>query len=189
MNILPIKRRKEFFSMKKTFPVKISSKAVFNQEIMVKFVGEMFNGIASLFCHSKKTKSPNKRDGVNCLRPIYYFSRILGLLSFSIIRDMNGEIQNIRVHLFDLLWFMVSICVFLILIIMACISVDLPQKTNSTRLLIFGQRVHSILVLINAAIMIIMDMCNRFRILNIVQKFTTFDKEVSTFLKQSNLIH
>lgn len=45
-------------------------------------------------------------------KPIYYFSRALGLWPFTI--DSNGSIKKAHVRLVDILWFSMSICLYLL---------------------------------------------------------------------------
>lgn len=48
-----------------------------------------------------------------CFRPIHIVSRAFGLMPFSITFDSNGEIQKSNVSKFDVLWFVVWLCLLL----------------------------------------------------------------------------
>lgn len=47
-----------------------------------------------------------KIDFAYSFRPIYYFSRVYGLMPFTITYNARGSINGLEVRLFDLLWFM-----------------------------------------------------------------------------------
>lgn len=57
-----------------------------------------------------------ENDFISSFRPIYISSRVLGLLPFSLILNSNGSIQKSRVKDLDWCWFVLSICVQLVLI-------------------------------------------------------------------------
>lgn len=148
---------------------------------MIQSIRKIINSIVSkIHFDSKKLKISSERYVAYSLRTIYYFSRFIGLLPFSIIRDRNGDVKEVRVSLFDFLWCSIAVCLYLSMAFICFQTMNLPKKANSTHILVLGDCIHCILGLINAAIMIVMDMCNRFRILNILKKFALFDKQVTT---------
>lgn len=62
---------------------------------------------------SKKWFYSGKNNFAYTIRPICYISRIVGLFPFTIIHDLNGDVQEARVTLLDFLWFKISIvCIF-----------------------------------------------------------------------------
>lgn len=127
-----------------------------------------------------KTKSQSKNESfTNTLRPFYIISRMFGLLPFSIKFDANGEIQDARVSAFDLLWFAISICVYLFMAVAFNLQMmEIPPDYKVSFILYFGDMLLSLSGLIFGPIEIIMDMCNRFKLVSIIRKLTAFDKEV-----------
>lgn len=123
-------------------------------------------------------------------RPIFCNSRIFGLTPFSIICNSNGEVQSCKVKVFDCVWLVVSICVYVLLVIfnyylfISVISFIHHQSNNQyrqTTFLVLNVG-NSILVLLNFVFYIlfcIINMCNRDKFLNILKMFEHFDKQVS----------
>ena len=130
---------------------------------------------------NKSTKKDIPSKNLNfsySLRPIYYFSRTFGLFPFTIVYDTNGDVQSARVTVFDFLWFIITVCMYLLL---AWLSYGnkLPVGANESPLLILGDLVLLIIGLIFGSAMIVFDMYNRSRLINIIKKFTKFDMEVN----------
>lgn len=123
---------------------------------------------------------PKKWDFANSFAPIYYFSRVTGLLPFTIARNSNGEIQMPSVSRLDRLWFVVSICLHLSLICILLPSFNELKKvlTRQQFILIYCDQLRLVLSLIFGALTIAMDMCNRFKLVALLKKITIFDKEV-----------
>lgn len=127
--------------------------------------------------YAKKIIKSKDIDFFYSLRPIYFVSRLFGLLPFSIIRDSSGVVQNARVNSFDLIWFFIALCIYLSMAWICYKSVEARQERLSYTMVI-GDGVILTLSLINSANMIIMDMFNRFKFIEILKKFSFFDDEV-----------
>lgn len=113
------------------------------------------------------------------LKIIYIFSRVCGLLPFSVARQANGEIRENRVNVFDFLWFIVWVLVMSYLAI-NCVNVTkFPENPNIPHALTIGHPVLITLGYAYAAIGTVFDMCNRFKLMEMAKSFTAFDKEVS----------
>lgn len=125
-------------------------------------------------------KDPNlsNMNSAYSYRPIYYFSRIFGLMPFSIIYSSDGRAQKPRVSVFDGLWFVISICIYILMAVISYKNIILPTNSNSSYLMILGDYVLLILGLFIGALTIGMDMCNRFKIVDILKMFDTFDNKV-----------
>lgn len=93
------------------------------------------------------------------LRPIYYFSRIFGLLPFTIVYDTNGDVYEARVTCFDILWFIISVCLYLLLALFSYTNIQLPEGPNVSPILVLGDYVLLITGLLYGAIIIVFDMC------------------------------
>lgn len=112
-------------------------------------------------------------------RPVYYCSRIFGLMPFSIDYDSNGAVRGPRVRTLDCLWFITAICLYIYFAIKSYRSIILPKKHDSSvYLIILSDYLLLILGLLVGAIIICMDMYNRFKIVEIMELFNTFDREV-----------
>lgn len=68
----------------------------------------------------KKGTTLNNIDFVYNLSSIHLYSRLFGLVPFTLVRDSNGEVQRSRVGKFDLLWFVISISVFSVCLLDSC---------------------------------------------------------------------
>lgn len=117
---------------------------------------------------------------VNVIQPIYYFSRVSGLMPFSINYDSNGNIQEPKVNKRDVLWFVTSICLYSAMVFIAGRNVNLPQSSDlSFGIMVSGIHAIKIVGLILTLIFIILEMCNRSNIMRILKSFTSFDNEVN----------
>lgn len=125
---------------------------------------------------SKRDFSTKLCDIVFSYQPIYYFSRIFGLLPFSLAYDANGEIRAPRISKFDAVWFAVSIAIYLVFA--AVIPLDVP-KGPPAPILILGNELLLMFGLIYGAIMIVENMCSRFKFIRILKTFSVFDREAS----------
>lgn len=120
------------------------------------------------------TSSRTGSKGVqHCFQPIYYVSRCAGLWPFTIIYHSNGSIEELRVRLIDIFWSSIMIC--------SCLA-GLFYAYNDTRNVQFGASIMYFIVhvppLLFGPVSIILDMFNRKKLVNILDKFITFDSEV-----------
>lgn len=125
----------------------------------------------------------NKSNFFNVFRPIYYCSRTFGFMPFTIVCDANGKIQRPAVRWFDILWFIFSICAYFLSAFIAFKNAEYDQNHTEVVILIVADNSILITGLILSALVIVMDMCNRFKLIDIMKNINTFDEEVS----QSNL--
>lgn len=128
-------------------------------------------------------------------RPIYYFSRAFGFMPFSIVCDSNGGIQGPVVRSVDIFWFIFWILLYLFSAVLSFKSAQYPQNTDHTESGILIGADYFILIsgLIFGALIIVMDMCNRFKLVGILKNIKTFDEEASQtkyfFFYFSNIIY
>lgn len=109
-------------------------------------------------------------------QPIYYFSRIAGLWPFTIVLSSNGSVEKSRVRLFDVLWFFISIFVYLTALFYAYKDIkDLKSADSITFTLFFMFKIISLLFGLCG---VVLDMFNRNKLINILKKFAAFDDEV-----------
>ena len=112
------------------------------------------------------------------VKPIQFYSHIFGLVPFHIVRGGNGDRREPRVGLFDFLWFVISICIYLWLGVAYVQTLEMPQNPSRI-MLVLGDAILISAGVCFGSIIVLMDMINRFRIVEILNKFTLFDKKVS----------
>lgn len=109
-------------------------------------------------------------------RPIYYFSRVFGLMPFSITYDSNGEAQCSRIRIFDGIWFVISMLIYSSSVY--CIVLRFEKQSSSTFVVIVGNT-FLLMSIIYGVGAVAMDMYNRFKFFEIVKSFSVFDKQVN----------
>lgn len=112
-------------------------------------------------------------------RPVYFASRVFGLMPFSINYDSNGVVQGPKVRIFDIVWFITSICLYMCFIHQTIQTITSFKSPDSSIYLIWiGNEILLMFGLVFGVITICTDMFNRYRIVDIVKSFNTFDNEV-----------
>lgn len=127
----------------------------------------------------KKGTASKNIDFVYNLKSIHLYSRLFGLVPFTLVRDSNGEVQKPHVGKIDLLWFMISISLYLYLAYAYWIVVSGMQDARRSSILQLGDTMLIVLGLIYGAAICIIDMYNRTRIAEFLKHFLLFDKNVS----------
>lgn len=113
-------------------------------------------------------------------RPTYLVSRAFGLMPFSIVYFPNGDIDRPKVSIIDGLWFAFSLCIYIFGIYVASSIPILNQGILKIALvLLIGYTICFELGLILGLLSVTLDMSNRFKIVDIMRKFTFFDQEAS----------
>lgn len=112
-------------------------------------------------------------------KPIYYFSRIFGFMPFTIAYDSNGKVQTARIKTMDILWFMITVGLYLssaLYFVVFAKQQTFPVKSiilmNCTRLTYMLRKLFNI-------VCIGMDIYNRFRFIEILKKINAFDEKAS----------
>lgn len=127
-----------------------------------------------------KRKIPSENNNFTySLLPIYFFSRAIGLLPFSIIRDSSGRVREARLSVFDCLWFIISISGYLFLAWFCYQKTVVSYDPNESFVLNIGDNMLLIFGLLYGAIIITMDLGNRNKLVEILKNFTAFDDAVS----------
>lgn len=117
------------------------------------------------------------------IQPIYYFSRIFGYMPFKLVHDSNGLIKGARITLFDILWTVFSIGLHLFatihfLLTAGCMTENFEISVilaNGTKTLVILRRLFNCLCLG-------MEICNRFKLVDILKKLNSFDEEAMLML-------
>lgn len=144
--------------------------------------------------NKRSSASPNAVDLIelnfgHCFKPIYYFSRMFGFMPFTIVFDSDGKIQTARIRAMDILWFMITIVLYLssaLYFVIFSYHQTWPVKTiiliNCTRLTYMMRKLFNIVSIGDI-------LHNRFRLIEILKKINTFDeKESFHFIRFSILI-
>lgn len=141
--------------------------------------------IFSKFSYGNQTKPLNKDDQwpnnrfIQSISPIYYFSRAIGLMPFTIVHDKNEKVLAAQVTTFDFVWFIIALCVHIGFLIFWCLFLDLSKNQSGSHVLPIGETTLMTICLIYNIVCVAMDMYNRHRLVNIIRKFIIFDREVS----------
>lgn len=112
------------------------------------------------------------------LRPIYKFSRAFGLMPFTIVVDAKCNFKGTRVRTLDIIWFIISISLCLVMAIVYYQTIELTKGQNVSTILVFGDAMIVIVGLMYTCVIIIMDMINRNKLIAILKMLNNFDNEV-----------
>lgn len=115
-----------------------------------------------------------------CFQPIYYFARIAGQMPFTIIRQPpNSSIVKAKFYVRDFFWLAFSLCIHISYIRISILDFKSYKHKNSvTSTMYFGNLTLWFASLLLGIGVIASDVCNRVRIIRILNEFTAFDKEV-----------
>lgn len=141
------------------------------------------------------TLSPNKETHeknvhfTRVFRPIYFFARICGFMPFSVQHsDTQSEHFVPRIGIYDFVWFAISMSFYLAMIINTfCGKIVLPHESNAQlNAIVVGNHLLRLMILLFSIFALIMDVCNRYKLVNILNDFSIFDQEVSCKLFKFN---
>lgn len=130
-------------------------------------------------------KPKKKINFEHAIRSIHYLSHFAGLWPFSIDHDSNGEIQNARIGVSNMLWSILVICLNLTLVLSTYKKLMARGDTydNSIQFVVFNiSKMSYLLIGISG---IVLDVINRNRLADILRNFSAFDNEVSIFSTNS----
>lgn len=117
-------------------------------------------------------------------QPAYNFSRIFGLTPFSIVCDAKGEVQKFKVRVFDAVWFLISMGIYSAIAFLVYQSIEIAQDSDGISILMVGDDLLLLANLISVLLIIGVEMCNRFQMVNILWNFTDFDAKVRSHFSQ-----
>lgn len=121
----------------------------------------------------ENTMKTRPKSAQHAFQPVYYFSRCAGLWPFRIICDSNGSIKAARIHLFDIFWSLILICLYWTGLLYAYNDV-MDAGTQLSKMYFI---IH-VPPLLFGPVCIILDVFNHKRLVNIVDRFIVFDREV-----------
>lgn len=124
--------------------------------------------------HSKALKF------VDIFRPVYYFLRFCGQMPFSIVPSLNSKsLLQPRVNKRDALWFFISMCLYSVIAWRTIGKLTAKLDENKIVCVLFtGNSLLHVITMMFGIVKLIMDMYNRHKLVNILNKFTQFDREV-----------
>lgn len=134
---------------------------------------------------SENTAKVKKFDFVYCFRPVYYFSRMFGYMPFTIIFDSNGSIKGSKIRVLDISWFILSVFLYILSTFMHFRNIEYPKNTSFV--LIGGDFLLLKLSLLFSILNVVMDMCNRFKLVDILKNFNSFDEKVGHVQVKNNI--
>lgn len=132
---------------------------------------------SSMTVNSKESKTMNFGS---VFRPLYHLSRVWGLAPFSIASNPNGELQNPKIGFSDGVWLLTTILIYLSFASYSLNAFQTARKTlnRGTWILILCARILALFAFVYGILTIIISLCNRFKLINIVKMFARFDEEV-----------
>lgn len=128
----------------------------------------------------KRATRSKKLNFAHSFRPIYYVSRFYGLMPFSIVYNSKGKANEPWTGAIDILWFIISICAYISLAFLSYQNMGVPKVPNVPIVLVFADDMILVVGLVYGAVIMAMDMCNRYKLVDILRMFQTIDKEVSS---------
>lgn len=117
------------------------------------------------------------RNFLNSFRLIYFISRVFCFIPFSIIRDLNGNIVTSKIRVFDGVLFMAFITLHFVTSVYYYM-IPVRQLLGISQVLKF-HRILPISIHNNIVMILIMNMYNRQKIINIIKMFNIIDEEVT----------
>lgn len=97
-------------------------------------------------------------------------------MPYSIECDLIGTIQRPRVNKLDILWFIISLGIYLSAAIASFKYLDVSEK--ALHILVVCDNYHLTLGLSFGFLLIANNMCKREKLVDLLRKFNDFDKEV-----------
>lgn len=139
----------------------------------IRSVGSDVSTIPTEHINSKKS------NFTYSIQPIYYFSRIFGYMPFKFVCDSNGLIRGVRLRIIDILWSIFSIGLHLFatihfLLTAGCTTENFEKSVilaNGTKTLVILRRFYNCLC-------IGMELCNCYKLADILRKLNILDEEV-----------
>lgn len=117
------------------------------------------------------------------IQPIYYFSRIFGLMPIKLVYDSNGSINGARIIVTGVLWSIISIGLHMYVAIHFSLHVECTKGVTSI-ILANGTKTIVMLHIVFNCLCIMMELCNCFKLADILKKLNSFDEEASRCFEQ-----
>lgn len=144
---------------------------------MVRATSKMASRFASTAQHEIP---PNFFD---CIKPIRKAARLFGLLSFTVNYAPNGTIESCQLRAFDIIYAAFHIAVCSVTFVLICVYFSFSDNVWDM-VILSGMEFFIVSALFIAAVSIALDIFNRNRLIEMLQKIHQFDTTVSK-LKQA----
>lgn len=113
----------------------------------------------------------------DCVKLIRIVARFYGLLSFSINYTSNREIKNCHLRAIDIIYALTHVVMCLVSTVLTVVYFIPPQNIWGM-VLLSGMEFLLISAILMAAVSIMLDILNRNRLIEMLQKIHQFDKQV-----------
>lgn len=124
----------------------------------------------------------------NVFRPVLQFLHIAGLWPFSIKHYSNGKIRRARVGFFDIAWSILILCFDLVIVFSTFKKLKSGRAKDENRIRFVVYNAFKMTFLLFGAFGILLDVINRNKLVDILQKFNTFDNEVRFIFTGSSIL-
>lgn len=112
-------------------------------------------------------------------RPIYNFGRMFGLMPFSFTYNTNGTISGFEIGTFDILWFIISLIINLVLAFMLATDLYNMDEFKTMSIILVGEDlIFQVICSVFNAISIGIDLCTCSKLVEILKKINNFDEDV-----------
>lgn len=137
--------------------------------------------ILQIECTAETFKISKTSNFLSSFKFNYYFLRVFGQWPFALVRDSNGEIQKHKIRILDPLWFIISMALYIAASITFYKNAQFERENPkfARKIINSGEYIRITLSLIFVALEIAIDMCNRRKLINVVNMFLRFDESVS----------
>lgn len=132
--------------------------------------------MASLFTGT--TRDRKSTNFFDCIKPIRIAARPFGLLSFSINYTPNGTIVSCQLRAFDIFYAVMHIILNLVFLVLIFVYFSAPNNMWDM-ILLSGMEFFLVSALLLAAVSIALDILNRNRLIEMLQKIHRFDEMVN----------
>lgn len=125
--------------------------------------------------------SSEKHHFVYCFRPIYYFVRLSGKMPFTFIWNANKTVIKAKFYVRDLIWSAISLFQNMSLIyksIQELTDISQPNTKLLEPILGSGGRLILFMTALLGFSAMVLDMCNCFNFIQILNEITHLDREV-----------
>lgn len=129
----------------------------------------------------RNLKSSEQRNFAFCYRPLYYFSRVFGHIPFTITHCANDSKVKAKLFIRDFIWFAISLFIHICLFAMIVHKFRLDNAISN-----IGGKLNFLICLLLGISAMVLNACNRTKIIRILNEITTFDENVRAPGEKSN---
>lgn len=160
---------------------------VVNENVNFRLIAMAVNSVSSII----KTVQPPPNDTnetdqnknrvktfnfMDSFKPVYFVLRLLGLKPFSITHDSDGEPKRPKITILDGIWLAISLSVYAFMAY--SVEGNEHKKLSAVSFMYILGYIFTMFGLFCSVATIVIDICNRFKFVDILRKITIFDNEV-----------